>query len=260
MPQGGVARRATKINEIRKTAKNTVLLLDGGSTLFGQPLATQSEGRVVVEAMNALGYDAMAVGRADLTRGVETLLTRAREARFRILSCNLVSSKDQKPLLEPYTIIERDKLRFGILGVTEPDAGSAPGEREIAQVLDPTATVQRYLAEIRAKSDVLIVLSHLGLDLDKALAQQVPGIDIIVGGRSRKLLAQPEKSGDTVITQVGYDGEWLGRLDVSLSQGKVTESRGEVVGLGPDVPDDPALAKLVESWKQRFPEPTPPKP
>jgi hypothetical protein len=72
------------------------------------------------------------------------------------------------------------------------------------------------------------------------------------------MLAQPERAGGAVITQVGYDGEWLGRLDAKLSSDyKVSDSRVEVVTLGPDVPDDATLAKLVSSWKERFPEPTP---
>lgn len=211
----------------------------------------------MVEAMNALRYDAMTIGVLDLSKGLTILLARSREARFPILACNLVSNQDQKPVLAPYTVIERDGMRVGIIGVTELDAVNAPGLREAAQVLDPVATVKQYLAEVRGKSDVVVLLTHLGLEADKALAQQVPGIDIIVGGKTRKLLAQPERAGGAVITQVGYDGEWLGRLNLQLDSYKVSDARIEVVTLGPDVADDAAMAKLVNSWKERFPEPTP---
>jgi 5'-nucleotidase / UDP-sugar diphosphatase len=136
--------------------------------------------------MNALRYDAMTIGVLDCARGLDMLLARSREAKFPMLACNLVSNKDQKPVLAPYTVLERGGMRLGIIGVTEPDTINAPTLREVAQVLDPVATVKQYLAEVRGKSDVVMLLSHLGLEEDKALAQQVPGIDIMVGGKTRK--------------------------------------------------------------------------
>lgn len=254
-----MARRATKINEVRKGSQHTVLLLDAGSTLFGEALATQSQGRVVVEAMNLMGYDAMTVGQMDLAQGVEVLLARAKEARFPILSANLVSTKDQQLLLPPYTVLTRDGVRYGILGISEPKANNWPNVSQAVSVLDPVETVKKYLPEVRTQSDVVILLSHLGLDEDKALAQAVPGMDIIIGGRSRKLLGAPERVGQTVITQVGYDGEWLGRLDVTFEQGKLRDAQLEIINLGPEVPDDPQLKALVETYAQKYPTPTPSK-
>ena len=246
------------INNIRRNTAHPVLILDAGNTLFGQMLALQSEGRVIVEAMNAMGYDAMTVGLADLSKGVKVLLARAEEARFAILSSNMVDEVTGELLLEPYTIIERDGMRFGILGVSEPDIVRAPSrDARTIKALDPVETVRRYLPEVEAASDVVILLSHLGLDEDKALAQAVPGIDIIVGGRTRKLMSTPERIGDTVIIQMGYDGEWLGQTEVVLNaEGVVQEAMVKVVTLGPDVPDDPLLARLVDTYERRYPTPT----
>ena len=257
MPKGGVARRATKIKAIRSEAQDPVLVLDAGDTLFGEMLALQSEGRVIVEAMNAMGYDAMAVGQMDLAKGVDTLLARAKEAHFSILSCNLVGAQDQKPIFQPYTILERGGLRFALLGVTEPEALQAPGVREVAQVLDPAATVNKYLAELNGQFDVLIVLSHLGVEGDRALAQAVPEINLIVGGKSKRLMSVPDIVGNTFITQMGYDGEWLGRLDVTLdAQGQLRDPQGTIIELGPDVAEDAELKALVDSYKEQFPQPT----
>ena len=258
---GGVARRATMIKRIRAEADTVFLLLDAGNTLFDQPLALQSEGRVVVEAMNAMGYDAMAVGMLDLAKGVEVLRQRAAEARFPILSANLVSKTDGKPILAPYVVIRRHGLRYGILGVTDPDAANAPGVRQVADVLDPVETVRKLLPELRSQSDVVIVLSRLGLGEDRMLARAVPGIDIIVGGKTHDLLPVPEVVGKAIITQMGYDGKWLGRLDTYLdAESHLSKPGVEIIGLAPDVPDDPELAALVASWQQRFPQPTPANP
>ena len=244
---------------MRNVSAVPILLLDAGNTLLGQTLAYQSEGRVVVDAMNAMGYDAMTVGPADLSRGMDVLLQRAQEASFAILSCNIVSAEDAKPILAPYTVIQRGGVRFGIIGVTEmlvPDA--SPKDLETTGILDPMAAVRSFLPEVRSRSDVVILLSHLGLEQDLRLAEAVPGIDIIVGGKDRKVMGAPERIAETVIVQMGYDGEWLGRLDVAFSpEGKITDAHVKVIMLRPDVDDDPELSALVNSYKERYVPPTP---
>jgi 2',3'-cyclic-nucleotide 2'-phosphodiesterase (5'-nucleotidase family) len=257
VPKGGVARRATIINSMRESAAGPVLLLDAGGTLFGQSLATASKGQVIVEAMNAMAYDALTVGELDLQQGLDVLRQRAKEARFPLLSCNLVGAQDGKPIFSPYAVVERNGIRLGILGVSEAELGALQQLANVARVLDPLRSVHQYLPEVQAQSDIVIVLSHLGLEMDEALAQLEPGIQVIVGGKSRRLLSTPEMVGNTVIMQAGYDGEWLGRLDVAIDgQGRASEPRVEIITLGPEVTDDPVLAALVDSYKQRFPSQT----
>lgn len=246
------------INEVRLSSHNSILVLDAGGTLFGQWLAQQSEGQVIVEAMNAMGYDAMAVGGMDLQMGLEVVLQRAKEAHFAFLSCNMVRLEDNAPIFTPYVIVKRNGTRFGLLGVSDPEAVAWPGIYDVAKVMEPAPSVQKYLPEVRQQSDVVIVLSHIGLEGDIALAQAVPGIDVIVGGKSRRVLVAPEMVGKTMIVQAGYDGEWLGRLDVAFDvTGHPADPRVEIIALGPEVGDDPDLAALVTAYKQRFPVPTP---
>lgn len=247
-----MARRATVIKEARKEDGRTVLVLDAGDTLLGQTIALETEGAAIVEAMNAMGYDAMAVGRLDLAKGVDVLTRRAQEAQFAILSSNLVRKGTQELILPASTIIERDGVRYGILGVTEPQAMQAPGAAETIEVLDPTQAVRAALPNLSARSDVVIVLSHLGLNEDLALAEAVPGIDIIVGGRSRQLMRMPEVVGDTIITQMGFDGEYLGRLDVTVNaDGRLSDAAATMIALTPDYADDPELAALVARYKSQ---------
>jgi 2',3'-cyclic-nucleotide 2'-phosphodiesterase (5'-nucleotidase family) len=258
VPKGGVARRVTIINSVCESSAGPVLVLDAGGTLFGQSLAAASKGQVIVEAMNAMAYDALTVGELDLEQGLDVLRQRAKEARFPLLSCNLVAAQDGKPIFGPYTVVERNGIRVGILGVSEPELGSMWQLAKVARVLDPLSSVHQYLPEVRAQSDIVIVLSHLGFEVDTTLAQLEPGIQIIVGGKSRQVLSAPEIVGNTVIVQAGFDGEWLGRLDVAFDgQGQAVEPRVEIITLGPEVASEPAMAALVDSYKQRFPTSTP---
>jgi len=233
-------------------------VLDAGSTLLGQMLALQSEGRVIVEAMQAMGYDAMTVGQADFMKGVDVLLQRAQEAEFAIVSCNIVSTDTGEPILKPYTVLERGGLRFGILGVSEPGIAKFPTSgMENIQILDPVETVREYLPEVQAQSDVVILLSHIGFEEDRLLAEAVPGIDIIIGGRTRQIMTAPERVGQTIIVQMGYDGEWMGKLHVAWnSERQITGASVEVLDLGPNVRDNPELAELVESYESRYAETT----
>jgi 5'-nucleotidase/UDP-sugar diphosphatase len=252
-----VARRATKIDEIRAESERPVLVLDSGNTIFGQALAVQTQGQVIVESMSAMGYDAMTVGQSDLSFGLDVLLQRAQEADFAFLSCNLVNRASGQRLLDPYVVLERDGVRLGILGVTEPEAASLAVVTEQVAVIDPIEALREYLPGVREKSDVVVVLSHLGVDEDRHLARVFPGIDIIVGGRSRSLLAEPETEGNVVIVQAGYGGEWLGRLDVTLdSTGRILDPRVQIIPLGPEIADDPELKALVDSYRAKFPTPT----
>ena len=254
MPKGGVARRATIINNVRESSAGPVLLLDAGGTLFGQSLAAASNGQVIVEAMNAMAYDALTVGELDLQQGLEILQHRAKEMRFPLLSCNVVGAQDGKPIFSPYTVVERNGVRFGILGVSEAELGALRQLANVARVLDPLSCVHRYLPEVQAQSDVVIVLSHLGFEMDTTLAQLEPGIQVIAGGRSRRVLSAPEIVGNTLIVQAGYDGEWLGRLDVTFDgQRRPVDPRVEIITLGPEIASEPALDALVDSYKQRFP-------
>jgi 2',3'-cyclic-nucleotide 2'-phosphodiesterase (5'-nucleotidase family) len=255
---GGVARRATAIQYLREQAGDHVLVLDAGNTLFGERLATESKGRIIVEALNAMGYDALTVGTLELSQGIEVLQERAKEANFAILSCNILNTQDEKPIFTPYIVVQRAGLRYGIIGVSEPEIANLADIAQVAKVMDPVHSLRKYLPELQKQSDVIIVLSHVGLEGDKAIAQAIPEIDVIVGGRTRRLLRAPEMVGSTVIVQAGYDGEWLGKLGVTITaEGKVSDPWVDIVPLGPDVADHPELAALVARYNQLYPPPTP---
>lgn len=235
-----------------------VLVLDAGNTLSGQWLAQQTQGRVLVEAMNAMGYDALALGELELSLGLPALRERQAEAKFPFLSANLVSLSDQKPLFQPYVLVERQNTRVGIIGLTEAEALQAADGAAGIDVLDPLQTATLYVEELREQVDLLIVLSHLGTPMDQLLAQRVAGIDIIIGGNTRELMRQPLRVGNTLIVQQGYRGEWMGRLAATFdAQGIPTSAEVQVLTLDASYQDDTEMAALVAKWAKLYPSPTP---
>jgi len=252
-----LARRATAIKQERARNDGIVLLLDAGNALLGQWVSVRSAGRVMVEAMNAMGYDALALGEYDLAAGLEVIKQREKDASFPLLSANLVTVGDDRPIVRPYVILERDGTSFGILGLTEPGTREVLEKLDGATLLDPVGVARQYVSELRGKVDVLIVLSNLGLEEDEALAAAVAGIDIIIGGNSRRLMKEPERVGNTLIVQQGYKGEWLGRLQVTYDADRQPVSfAAEAVALTDSFGDDQEMSALVGKWKVLFPTPT----
>mgnify|MGYP001056117573 CR=1 FL=1 len=192
-----MARRATFIKNERANNAGIVLVLDAGNALMGAWESSASRGRVTVDLMNRMGYDAMALGRMDFAVGLDALKQRQAEAQFPMLSANVAPTEGtEMPLeIQAYTIIERQGARIGIIGLSENEATVIPGISDKMTVKDAVETASQIVHVLRSKVDLLIVLSHLGLDKDKALAAAVPGIDIIVGGNTRKLMRKPELVG-----------------------------------------------------------------
>ena len=246
---GGLARRATKVRQERDASEN-VLLLDGGNALFGNRLAQETQGRVIVEAMNLLGYDAMVLGNQDFRLGLDVLRQRMEEAEFPILSANVVMVGTDQSLAAPYVIKEIGDHKAAIIGLTNQEAASAAGGAIV--VLDPLEALQDYMAQVSKEADVVIVLSRLGTVVDMQTAGEVQGIDLIVGGQSRDVLDPPlwDEPSSTVIAQVGYQGRWIGvvRLDI-VSQGKVAGHEGQVVVLDDEFADDPEMRALLDQYK-----------
>ncbi|MCE5259379.1 MAG: hypothetical protein LLG44_10040 [Chloroflexi bacterium] len=254
-----MARRATYIRQAKSETTAPLVILDSGDALFGTSLSISAQGEPIIEAMNALGYDAMGIGAQDLLLGLDTLLARRDQAVFPFLSANLVKA-DGTLVFEPYVIINKGNMRIGVISVIEPIEEiltHAPDVQGVLNTLDAADVVKRYAAELDGKVDVVVVLSHLGIARDKTLAQ-ISGVDVIIGGGDRTLMDEPVRAGNAIIVQQGYQGEWIGRTILSLDeQGQMAAATTEYIALGPDVADDVDMAKLIERWDALYPTPTP---
>jgi 2',3'-cyclic-nucleotide 2'-phosphodiesterase (5'-nucleotidase family) len=237
------------VKEVRNASEN-VLLLDGGNTLLGDDLAQQTQGKVIVEAMNLLGYDAMVLGDQDFGLGLDVLRQRMEEAEFPILSANVVMADTDQLFAAPYVIKEIGNHKVAVIGLTNQEAASAAGGGIV--VRNPLEALQDVMNEVSKEADVIIVLSHLGTEMGFQMANEVKGIDLIVGGLSHDVLDPPawvEASG-TVIVQAGYQGQRIGVVSLEVdSQGKVVGHQGQVVLLTDELADDPEMRALLDQYK-----------
>jgi 5'-nucleotidase/UDP-sugar diphosphatase len=237
------------VKEERNASEN-VLLLDGGNTLLGDDLAQQTQGKAIVEAMNLLGYDAMVLGDQDFGLGLDVLRQRMEEAKFPILSANVMIAETNQLFATPYVIKEIGDHKVAIIGLTNQEATQAV--RGAVVVLDPLETLQDLMVKVSKEADLIIVLSHLGMETDMQIAGEVKGIDLIVGGKSQDVLDPPVwiEASSTVIVQAGHQGQYIGVVHLEIdSQGKVASHKGEVVLLTEEFADDPEMRALLDQYK-----------
>lgn len=221
---GGFGRLAGAIAEVRKESQDA-LLLDAGDLLGDSMIADLTEGKAMVEALSFLGYDAMSIGNHEPDFGTNVLRQRMKDAAFTVLAANLIDRASGKPFATPYIIKNVSGVSVGILGLAYPKTAWTTASKNVAEVefQAPVPAVKHYLPKMRRDGvELIVVLSHLGLSGDKSLAKEVEGIDVIVGGHSHNRMQKAEEVGNTLIVQAGAHGSDLGRLELTIKQGKIT--------------------------------------
>jgi 2',3'-cyclic-nucleotide 2'-phosphodiesterase (5'-nucleotidase family) len=218
---GGAANLVGLIERTRSHAPGSTLLLDAGDTFQGTYISNSNHGTAMVEVMNFAGVNAMVLGNHEFDWGLDVLRARIAQAQFPCLAANLESAPGIRlEDIAPYVILDVGESRVGILGLTYHDlstivkASSIEGLRS----LSPIETARRYLPELRDQSDLVIVLSHLGEESDRVLAEAVPEIPLIVGGHSHTAFPDGLRVNDTLIVQAGAYGAQLGYLELTLDR------------------------------------------
>ncbi|RKD22369.1 5'-nucleotidase [Caminicella sporogenes DSM 14501] len=252
----GFAKIAAKINELRKNNKN-VLVLDAGDTFHGQTIATISKGESIVKIMNTIGYDAMVVGNHDFNYGQKRLLELAEKAKFPLLAAN-VEREDGTKLLKPYIIKKIGGLNVGIFGLATPETVYKTHPKNVKGLVfkDPVTVAKQVVAELKDKTDIIIALTHLGMDESSKdtsikVAKEVDGIDIIVDGHSHTMLPEGMKVNGTLIVQTGEYDKNLGIVNLTYKDGKITSMSAKLFTKeeAANLPKDEKVVKVINEVK-----------
>jgi len=264
--RGGVAARMTIIRQLRASITNPVMLIDSGDIATRGPLTTKYEGLPDIDAMNAAGYELAEIGNNEfkLKDGVDQndaagaqadLLRVLKRSKFPWICANLTDANGALiDSVRPYFVRDIDHVRVGFLGLTTGRSASYPQTKGWI-ITDPIEAAKKWIPIARKDCDVLIALTHDGVDSDKQLAAQTTGIDAIVGGDSHTFLYTPVevKNLDGITVPIVQDGEFgvdLGRFDLDFTQdaagawhlGKYTD---ELIPVLDETADDPAIVKVL---------------
>ena len=240
--QGGVARRATLIQAIRKENPNT-LLLDAGDIFQGTPYFNYYGGELEFKLMSMLKYDVATIGNHDFDNSIEGLYAQLPHANFDFVSANYdFSNTVMDTHVKPYRIIIKDGIKIGIFGLgIELDGLVEKRMYKETVYLDPTEMAQEMTRVLKQdeKCDLIICLSHLGYNYrnrpekisDLKLAGITKDIDLIIGGHTHTFLKKPtvvknSEGKNTLVNQVGCYGINLGKIDFYFDSDKNKAANG----------------------------------
>lgn len=205
----GIAPRLRALRE-----RDPGLLFDCGDSLRGSQTVYHRDEPIMAE-IDAAGYDAQAIGNREFHYLFPLLNARARRMRHPLVCTNLVDTKGRALPFVRSLVFEREATRIHVLGllIMQYPAGSA-WERIFGwRFLDPWAAVGPY-ARSMPEGEMLVVLSHVGLRLDRELAQRVPRIDLLLGGHSHDTLFEPAYVGSVPIVHAGPYGRYVSRSEL----------------------------------------------
>lgn len=243
--QGGVARRASVVTEIRKENPNT-LLLDAGDIFQGTPYFNYFGGELEFKLMSMMNYDAATIGNHDFDNSIDGLYKQLPHAKFSFLSANYdFKNTVLYTHVKPYEVFVRDGIKIGVFGLGIELTGLVdPKMFKETKYLDPVEIAQdmsRILKE-EEQCDLVICLSHLGYYYkrnpnkvsDLNLAKATKNIDLIIGGHTHTFLPKPTlvknlDDENVLVNQVGAYGVNLGRIDFYFDADKNKSSEGKVI-------------------------------
>jgi len=285
---GGFARVGRVIAEIRAGAPHS-LYLDSGDLVEGTAAFGEFGGEPELRALSALGLHAAALGNHDLSRGAEAFArTHQQFAQFPVLASNVADNGSElASALVPSVVLEADGLRVGVIGVANPTSPSGLARADNPYGIELVATaeaVQAQIDRLRLEVDLLIALSHLGLDGDLRLIRETTGLDVVLGGHQHLALDAAQERADcgaalavergcrprrVLLVHSGALGRYVGELDLELSPASagafadgsaaagpsslvVASAEHSLIPVCADVQDEPALAELLEPYRERL--------
>jgi 5'-nucleotidase len=245
--KGGVARRATLVKRVRRENPNT-LMIDAGDVCQGTPYFNFYKGEVEYKAMSLIGYDVGTIGNHEFDNGVESLAKALQFANFDIVSTNYdVRGSALESKVKSHVVKEVGGLRIGLFGLgISPTGLITPDNFKPLLYLDPVRMSRDVTKLLREQERCTLVLgmSHLGYYPeakngeigDTQVAAQVEGIDFIASGHTHTFMEKPvlqknPAGKDTIIFQVGRSGIYIGRVDFTVRDGKITASAGRLLDL-----------------------------
>ncbi len=260
-PIGGFAAANFYVDRERREVERS-LLLDAGDFMTGNPICDLEydgvQGGGMVAFMNLLGYDAVCLGNHDFDHKRKVTSQLIAMAEMPILLANVFDESGRFFTGKGYEVFTLGDVRVGVIGLLMESlpgylrAGSVDGLR-----IEPElAAIERILDEVDARTDLIILLTHVGVDADEVMAEALEGRgDVIVGGHSHTRIEEPVRRHRIVICQAGANNRYLGRLDVLVAGDSVASYRGQLIPMWrSEAEPDPRVAILAKQFDQQIDE------
>ena len=246
LPGPDAAGSAALAAIVRQTKPD--LMLDAGEAFSGTLLSDLFLAAPVIQVMNAIGYDAAAVGSNEFRFGIHVLEARVKEANFPMLSANADSPVRE---IQAAAIFNAQDVRIAVIGLTTEEVARIghPQNVKYVDVGDAVRSIENILPRIRERTDSVILLANVTREDEERLARAFPEIRLIIGAREDAEL--PVRIGQTTIVSAGKFGKYVGRLDLTFNDRKLNRVESRLIPIE-GVQPDPEVAKLLDPFQAKL--------
>src|SRR5579864_319978 len=253
---GGFARIRTALDQERASAPGAVFTLDGGDTFQGSAIAAWTQGEAVVAPLNALGIDAGTPGNWEVVYGPEKFRKLMSEVNYKVICYNFHDKTTGGRLFAPSVMLERAGVRVALIGATDPTTTTRQPPAQVAG-LDSTrmSGLREFVQDLKRnqKPDLIVLVDHTGLAPSVQLAHDIPEFDIVLSGHTHERVYKPIRVGKTIVVEPGSMGSFIGRLDVTVNDGVISEFNYNLVGVEEaKFAENQEIKSLVEQAERPF--------
>lgn len=248
---GGLGRRASYTEDVRGSVHN-LLVLDAGDA-FGLDLSySRAEAELTFDTYELMGLDVFTPGEADYIFGLEFLKSLAERVTFDIVAANVLDPATGEPVFKHRYVVRELKggVTVGITGLLD-DTIRFPGYIDTSHftVAPPEETLRRVLAEMKRETDIQILLSHMGLERSRLLAERFGELDLIIVGHGKPITKETVHVGKTVLLATGGLGQYIGRCDLNVTDtGELQLSRMKIEPLVDEIPIHEEVKMMFKSY------------
>lgn len=245
---GGYPRMSAYFKQVRKERKDQVLVLDGGDTFHGTYPVVKTKGEFLIPFLNDMKIDAM-TAHWEFAYGPERLNQLLESLNYPMLAINIYHKGTKDLAYKPYLIKEVNGIKVGIIGIasTIVDKVMPASFSEGLYFTLGNEELPRHIREVKELGvDLLVVVSHLGYPQDLKLAEEVDGIDVLLSAHTHNRVYEPAIINGAVVIQSGCHGSFVGRLDLTINDKKVSSFNHQLVLLDESIEEVIGMKQGIE--------------
>ncbi|WP_336036768.1 bifunctional metallophosphatase/5'-nucleotidase [Halobacterium yunchengense] len=253
-------RLVSLVDQRRAAHDNPTVIVGGGDEVSPHALSPLSQWRVPVDVLNVLEPDAEVVGNHDLDYGFEAVANYSAASEFPWLMANIVDEETGEPIpgTEPYTVVERDGVKVGVVGLADEAIKSKTAvsfDEQGYELRNYSAVASEYATELKDERgvDVVVAAAHVGIPESKTLANTTENVDVVVAGDD-ELEYAPEETSGTVIVEAEARAQHLAEVNLTVEDGDVTAWNGRLLDTSEAPKNETASAVISDAREDELNE------
>jgi 5'-nucleotidase/UDP-sugar diphosphatase len=249
---GGLARVATLKQELAKAGRTPFMVI-AGDFLAPSVASSVFKGEHMIATLNAAGLDLATLGNHEFDFGDAVLIQRMKEAKFEWVVSNVTDTTTGQPIggAAPYVIKSFGTLKVGFIGLCLNTQEITGDKLTHTKISDPITAAGRYVPILKqAGVNTIVAVTHLTIADDRALVEQYPDIDLVIGGHEHYVITALERR--SLISKAGSDAKWVARIDVGQRLSGSIERFYELLPINGALADDPRTAEVIDSYEKRL--------